>query len=504
MNILTSIQPANKVSRMILSIIFAVFVMSSLSLIANAQPAFACPAGQICAGTGTGTSGTPPGAQTGSPAQNINNAGGTFINPGSPPAPTVPWPGVGVGVSSLSKTWTQTGSTASCAVRNDGKRALQAIHTFGYYLLENVSGVNPGPGWTEIYRTQQGTYGYEKTALISIACKYPPRVYYTTVRCSISQSVEAFQVAPNRKTLSGPLTTGTGYAENAGSLAACNNAYGNVYMNKSITEYGFYDIYTWQRMQAVRVEVAYTPNEVTGVTPAPKIISRSPAYNTSRFRAQTASLDCEYGFRSPGVSRSDWTETPCQTIGRPTYVCVQQPIQFDAGEGSTTTMRASTSGSIQFLRDGKARKTVFNQTPQGSGISINTSRYKTTFFRAEDSTPWNSSALYNKNQFDLSLNATGQSILSNSKGTSSPTYNGKVDNTWFTGIQSSESGKPTKITQRVNWAGSRTIRSGTITSINANTGAVSWSPINVTVPTSGICNQVASVDYIRPIGDVVR
>jgi hypothetical protein len=407
---------------------------------------------------------------------------------------------VGINQAALTKTWTQIGSASRCAVRDDGKAALQAVDTYGQYVLENVSGVNPGPGWVSAGRAMNGTYYWTKTAMLSTACKYPPRVYYTTVMCSISQTVQANQVAPANKVLV-TRTTGTGYAENAGSLSSCYGAYGSVSLNQPITEYGFYNIYTWQRIQAVKVEVAYTANEVTGAMPGPRIVGRSPAYNTSPYLAQTASLDCQNGFRTPGVNRTDWTDTPCQGSS---YICARQPIQFDVGEGTSVSMVSSASGSMQLMRDGKARKVVFNQTPQGSSISVNAGRYKTTFYRDGLSTPWDSSKMWDKNLFDLSTSATGKSVLSQGNGTKSPTYTGKINNTWMTAIQAGTVGQPTKIRQELFWGGTRTIQSGTIASINANTGAVSWAPRMVTVPTSGICNQTASVDYIRAIGDSVR
>lgn len=496
-----AVQQFSRGHRILLAGIFVAFLLSLFSL-AVPNAAFACSGAMICGGTGTGGSTPPPGSPTGSPQQQIVKDKGGVLAPSKPAAPVVQRP-LGLDQASLYRSWTQTGSIAPCAIRDDGKAAIKAINTYGTYILESVGGQSPGAGWISAGSAPNGTYYWEKTTLISVACKYPPRVYYSTIMCSISQTVQANQVAPSRKVLA-TRTTGTGYAENAGSLNSCYGAYGNVFLNQPITEYGYYDIYTWQRMQAVRVEIAYTPNEVTGVLPAPKIVSRSAAYNTSPFLAQTASLDCQNGFLTPGKSRTDWTETPCNKIANPTYTCAPQPIQFDVADGTAVSMRATGNGFIQLMRDGKARKAVFDQRPSGATVTVNAGRYKTTFHRAADSTPWKSSALFNKNLFDLSATATGTSILSQENGTKSPTYSGKKNDVWFTAIDASDASKPTKVTQQLNWAGTRTIRSGTIISINANTGAISWAPRTVTVPTSGVCNQTASVEYVRSIGDVVR
>lgn len=489
--------------RVLLSLLFTAFAFMFLS-VAFAPSAHAnCGGVAICGGTGTSPgTGTPPGAPTGSPAQQIGEARGGALAPTRPAPPQAPPPPMGLNEARLYQTWTQLGSVGRCPVRNDGKGAIQAIDTYGKYMLENVSGVNPG-GWTSAGRAPNGTYFWERTALLSTACKYPPRVYYTTVMCSISQTVQANMVAPANKVLA-TRTTNTGYAENSGSLNSCYGAYGNVYLNQPITEYGFYNIYTWQRMQAVQVEVAYTANEVTGVMPAPRIVSRSAAYNTLPYLAQTASLDCQNGFRTPGINRSDWTETPCQNIANPSYICVRNPINFDVGDGATKTMLPSASGFMQLMRDGKSRAVVFNQRPQGASISVNAGRYQTTFFRSADSTPWNDGAMWNNNLYKLSLTEKGTNALSQDNGKKSNTMPGRVNNTWMTAIQASDNGKSTKITQRLNWAGTRTIQSGTITMINANTGAVSWAPRTVNVPTSGICDQTATVEYIRAVGDAVR
>lgn len=448
----------------------------------------------------------------------INDQGGVTIGkpsaPQSPaPAPSAPPPanpGVyyppGNGMDFYGAPYSTRWPGGLCPPRNDGKAALSTVITFAQHFWPVKAGTRPpGSGW--VYQYKVGSYSgtlevFAKPQEISRRCLYPPRVYYTTVQCSIAYYVEISRTVPNPRGF-GISTGRTGYGEGSYNYNACVNSKGFASVNSPVTEYGYYIVQAWQRAANARVEIAYTPNEVTGAMPGPKIVSLSPAFTTTKRTLATASLDCKNQFRTPGLSGiTDWTEAPCSSGPGSSFTCSPQPVLFDTADGSGRSLQSFSGNSAQFTRDGKAREIVFNQTVSGSRIVVQTQ--KTRFLRGSASTPWSTSSLYNNNLFELSDSKTGESILSQESGTKSGIYNGNKKNVWTRGYAASDSGRPTTLTQKVDWTGLRTITSANITSVNPNTNQVGFTYVTRQVPTSGVCNQSATLDYVRSIGDVVK
>lgn len=465
-------------------------LMTVLFLFSTPTPAFACPPMTACGDTGGG-GGTPP--PPGPPASN-----------GSPPSTGGGGGNIGGGGGTQvpSNVWSKRTMGLTCPRRDDGKAALARDLFYQTQYTSNTHGKTPPAiSWEFYYSTSNGEYFFKRDMFLYERCLYPPRSTFVTVTCSIRYYVEAQMVAPQARSV-GQASAGTGYAEGSYNYSACYNSKGYANLAQPLKEYGFYNVNVWQRAASARVEVFTSPNEVTGVTPAPRIVSLSPAYTTSKRVTSTASIDCQNGFLTPGRMRADWSETPCQTTTNPTYTCQPQPILFDGADGTSERMMSFAGNSTQFMRDGKVRKVVFNQSPVGATIKVNS--YRTKFLRSAGSTPWDTSKMYNKNLFELSLTKTSKSILSEGQGTSSPWEKGKVNTVFATGYAAGSVGAPTKITQQLEWTGTRTIRSGTITSINPNTGGVSYAPTMLTVPTVGLCAQTGTMEYIRAIGDAVR
>lgn len=473
--------------RFLLAFILTAFA-TLLFLFSTSTPAFACPPMTACGDTGGG-GGTPP-------APGIPPSSGS--NPGSGGG------GIGGGGTEVPpNVWIKRVMGLGCPARyGDGKAALAKDIYYQTQYTSNTSGrTPPDASWTFYYSTPNGQYFFVRDVYLVEKCLYPPRSTFITVTCSIRYYVEAQMVAPQSRSV-GQASAGTGYAEGSYNYAACYNSKGYANLTQPLKEYGFYNVNVWQRAATARVEVFTSPNEVTGVTPAPRIVSLSPAYTTSKRVTSTASIDCQNGFKSPGIMRSDWSETPCQSTTNPSYTCQRQPVLFDGADGTAERMMSFAGNSTQFMRDGKPRKVVFNQTPVGATIKVNS--YSTRFAREAGSTPWDSSRPYTKNQFELRKTETGLSILTQGSGTLSSSTGGRLNTVFAVGYSAGMSGAPTKITQELSWAGTRTIQSGTIVSINPNTGGVSYAPRMETIPTSGLCKQTASMEYIRAIGDSVR
>lgn len=436
-------------------------------------------------------------------------------SPAIPPAPAAPPPagnpsvyyppGSGAGGDYYLPPYTQNWPGSLCPRRDDGKAALTTRITYAKHMqpIRDGQALNNMSGWRFEFRVPNYKV-YSKVEEISRKCLYPPRVYYATVQCSIAYYVDIYRSVPNPKAF-GYSEGRTGYAEGSYNYNACVNSRGLAQVNSPVTEYGFYSVRAWQRAANARVEIAYTPNEVTGALPGPKIVSLSPAFVTSKRVLATASLDCRNGFRSPGLTGiSDWTDAPCgpgSGFGA-SYTCSPQPVLFDIADGTGRNMQSFTGNSTQFLRDGKSREMTFRQSVSGSQITVQNQR--THFLRGAGSTPWDHSALHSKNLFELADRNNGPSILSKGLGTATGTYSGNKQNVWARGYAAGEVGSPTTITQRIDWNGLRTIRSANVTGVNPNTGQVNFTYVTRQVPTSGVCNQTATLDYIRAIGDAVR
>jgi len=395
------------------------------------------------------------------------------------------------------------GGSLRC-VRDDGKAALSVDY---YYKRVTALGesatVGPNLPGTWKFSSYFPGYGYywDTFAYNHRVCLYPPRTYTTTAICVIKSFGSVDKVLPSRKNLD----TDTAYSDYSrgapNDYNACVSSNSWARPSAPIGEWGIYHSTAVTTVRTATVEVAYTQNEETGVTPPRKIIDLSAPYELSP-KTATASSDCAVPFATPARPVLDFTEGPCseENSRNPSFRCVAPPVQFDQSDGVGSRVGSNASNSMQFMRDGDPKFLRFNQSVTGSGITVN--GYKTTFLRS--GTPWSSSKLYNNNFFELSRTDGGSTILSREGGSKSPTYSGRVNEVFHRGFSAGESGAPTLLSQKIDWSGTRTVTTATITGIDGRTGNMTWVASTAQVPTSGSCTQTATMEYIRAIGDAVR
>jgi hypothetical protein len=295
-----------------------------------------------------------------------------------------------------------------------------------------------------------------------------------------------------------------------------------VKLGVAINEKGFYASQAYSMAQIATIEVAYTADGLTGQIPPPKIIGLSGVFQTAPKNA-TGSLHCSAGWQSPGVHHGDWTETPCssQNSKNPSYVCSADPVLYNGHNFGMGTV-------IQSMRDGSDNELVWNQGVSGAGINVDPSKYSATFNRSAESGPWDKSLSANNNLIQLDVkNAAGarETKALKSDGLTTRTFAGRVNTAYLLGFTASnqiekkdalgnvvkdKNGQPvwipqaTDITQVLAWAGTRTMTSVVIVETDASNGIMTATPTTITVPTSGLCSQTASVVFIRAIGDTIN
>lgn len=479
----TIIQPKGAVNNLFL-IVMLILASFAVSL-ATAPPSFAsCPKGQVCDGAGNGAP-APPGGGTPNPG------GGNTPGPGDGgmTGPVDPY---------AFSIWNPADQSGLCPTRDDGKAAYGYYTYFTIRHYNSQSKVPPEPsGWTYNGFIRAGSGGYhawERMVMTGLGCVYPPRTRLDTVPCYISTTIVLNQTAPTSRVV-GTKTRQTGYTAGSSNYDACINSSSRVSFGSGLPAYGFYEIGNNSWVQNVTVETALGVDPLLGYVPAPKIVGWAPSYNTGHRVTSTASLHCSTGFESPGVWRSDWTDAPCINIS---YVCPVEKVKIDVSNPGEAPIAKTITDRIQLMRDGKTRELRFGL---GSvhGESITVSSYKTRFVR--EGTPWDDSKLYNKNLFELSTSASAKgSMLSHGSGAETAWKAGKINSAFTRGYYASEADSPTKITQQVRWTGSRLVRSGVVNNVDPVSGAVDYTATYISVPTTGLCSQTATLEYVRPIG----
>lgn len=402
----------------------------------------------------------------------------------------------------------------NCPARDDGKPALGADYVFDTQWATNTNGPSSppdgDPSWIYQYSTPNGEYFFQRTVFLQRNCLYPPRVYMTTAQCIISSSASISLVRSATTSIPRVIkqaSASSGYTQGSMDYNSCINSSASVDPRASLTEYGYYTATAVSQAQTALVEVAYTANDVTGVIPPPKIVSLSPVYNLTPV-STSGSLQCFRPFYTPGDINANFTETPCSNQNNPgasSYTCVQGQPKFDAGSGLPyETMTPFPSGNtIQRMRDGNPMHILFSQEPVGDSITVNKNGYSTSFTRDAASTPWDAGAGPQDNLFTLRNTKTGHSMFNNFSGTTSPASSGIVNDVWASAIQAGSNGLPTKVSQVLQWSGTRTINSVEITSIDVLTGKFTYTTTQVEVPTTGTCKQTVDINYVRAMGDVL-
>ncbi len=457
-----------------------------------------------------GDNGTDPGPGAQNP---IDNVGGKPLTPGPNPGAGPGGPGsgeIGHGNPNLVVEWYVGASCGSKVI--DGKTYYGTPRQF-YAITKVLMGnstvddsehpPNYGKDWYIFDINSAGQITW-----IGKVAKGPQECIYPTVNitradqtCSIYAQIQVRMTSPKRK--DEPVVTAyTPYREGSKDWNSCASSRSRAFVastSKAITEYGYYELHGKERYVNMNKKITSVTNPVTGaVTRTEEITLGTPYTPRGWHLINTLSMDCKNGARTPGVMQNDWTEAPCQGTGSgKSHVCKADPIQYDTSDGTGTSMTSVGTKKIQFLRDGKARKMVFNQSIVGPTVTVNS--YKTKFLRSSDSTPWDSSKAYNKNLFSLTKDGSTNNILNAGNGTSSPTYSGRANTVFAQGYYASEQNAPTKITQQINWTGTRTIQSVKIDGMSSN-GQIMLSKITVKVPTSGVCTNTGTIDYVRAIG----
>lgn len=395
------------------------------------------------------------------------------------------------------------GNGSSCPVRDDGKAAIRTDYYYKKQLALGFSETEGPVGFGGSFSHYVAGEGYYWESWIYQAprvCRYPPRTYLTTATCVIKSDGSVDMVAPNRKNLA-RATSYSGYTQGSRDYNSCVTSKSMARPTAKIVEYGKYTSTAVSTVQTATVEISISPDETTGVTPGPRIVGLTPPYQLAP-KTATASSDCAVPFATPARNVIDFTEAPCAEgrTAHPTFQCVQPLVRFDQSDGRGSQVGTHPNNSMQFMRDGDPKFLRFNQSVTGTGIAV--SGYKTTFLRS--GTPWNSSRMYNNNDFELSLTEKGSTILTQSGGSRTQTFDGRVNEVFHRAYSAGVSGAPTQLTQKIDWTGTRRVTTATITGIDGRTGLMTWVSSTANVPTSGACNQTATLEYIRAIGDAVR
>lgn len=474
------------------------FSLFSMTPAANANSPAGCPGGGlICAGDGGNAPQPGPTPPPGVPSPGVPN-------PGGQPNPGHPGDG-GSGGYPVTRTW-EAGS-GSCAIRANGgaEKSQSALGRYVFHSTERrtMSGPNnrpEGDGWVKIFHyvgdgTPDSVPGsvWERQVFVGQECIYPPATYMTIERCYLSTTVNLYMTEPSNRLYS-TKTSNSNYSLGSSDLNACINSRAYASIQSGLNSYGFYKINSSHRMANVNVEVALEAHPLTGVWPAPKIISTASVYTTGEKTLATASLHCRHGFQNPGVRHGDWTDASCINFS---YFCPKINPQIEVSDIGATKKMRSFSDKIQLVRDGKTRELIFGSA-NVTGTNVSVSSYKTRFVRS--GSPWDNTKSYSKNLFELSTSSSAKgSSLSVSSGGATNWINGKINSVFTRGYYASDA-TPTTLTQEIKWTGTRSIRSGVIASVNPDTGGITYTHRYINVPTSGTCSQTVSLDYVRAVG----
>lgn len=456
------------------------FGVLAISLSTAPAALASCAKGQLCDGAGNSPAPLPGG---GTPAP-----GAPPVDDGGMTGPVDPY---------AFSIWNPDGGHGVCGNRDDGKAAYGYYTYFTTLHVNNDSNIPPDDsGWTYLGFIRAGSHGFHAWEKMIMTggpdCVYPPRTRIDTVPCYISTTIQLKQLAPANRVVANK-TRNSGYTAGSTNYDACVNSNSRVSFGSGLDEYGYYSIGNSSWIQNVTVEVALGVDPMLGYVPAPKIVGWAPAYTTGFRESSTASLHCSTGFESPGVWHADWTDKPCINIS---YVCPTYDPQIDVSEGTSSSMK-SFKGSLEMMRDGKTRELRFGLgNIHGSNLTVHTQ--KTRFLRA--GTPWDNSKTSNNNLFELNTRDTKGSLLTYNSGTATGWQNGKINSVFTRGYYASEYSAPTTVTQEVFWTGTVQVRSGTINSVDPVTGGIDYTPRYIAVPTSGLCSQTASLNYVRAIG----
>lgn len=356
-------------------------------------------------------------------------------------------------------------------------------------------------GWKLIGVLPSGIQGHplghiwSSPELIGWDCKWSPQYIDRPDTCHVSFEVSLRKTAPNSKVVGGA-TRGTGYTPGSSNLSACRNSSANVSASVDVKEYGFYRTYTRQKYQRVVVRYYLTADGATGAKPADRIVGWDGVRTSAWYEGMNASLDCKNGWKNPGVSQPQyWTDANCMNLAGNFPQCTTPNPTINISENGRGSSKKSAKSTVQLDNDGVSRALTFNQRVTGSGVKVNS--YSTKFTRS--GSPWYNHLDKGKNLVELESSQNGATIMQTHN--SSKKFSGNRDTIWVSGYSASGPGASMKVSQVLDWTGTRKMTSVRVTGFNPATGAIITKPISVNVPTSGACTQTASLQFLRSVGD---
>lgn len=437
--------------------------------------------------------------------------------PGVIPSPgpvTIPMPGSGNGDKKSWKTVWGSGVDVRCGTSAYGDSLGIKVQMAEQWMTAETAPYSGFP-WNragiafDAPEPEPDSYWWTRTIPTgSYECIWPPAFQYVSAECIISTSANIQEVRPGNIVLDSR-TVYSGYTLGSTDRNACTQSKSSIALNANITRYSIVEARAVSQAARVTFKVYTQAHPQTGVVPATEVVGIIGPYNLTP-KTASLSVSCRSVSNPADYSLTDFTDNMCNpSTWNPSYQCNANPVLFDtSGAGSTSpTMNSFPGNSVQFVKQQTAnngKQITFSQNPGGAGITVNS--YKTRFDRSADSTPWDSSLSASKNLVELDAVNPGGSVSENilKNGTSSGWLSSKINDTKFIAYGASDNGSPTKISQILEWTGTRVVNSATITGINPLTGAINTAATTTTVPTSGMCTQTATIDMVRTIGDTVK
>lgn len=488
------------------AVALAVALMTMLlTVVIGNSPAFAaCNGSQSSFGCETGGGGD-GGVDNGTPAPPSTPGTGT-PNPGTPgpSAPVDPY-------LSITRIVPANGA---CPV-DQGRNAL-GLDIYYTKITEFTNSRDVGPaGGNFTFDGYYPGYGYLWSAKVEVMrdCLYGPLTYTITHTCYIETSATITRTKPSFAIV-GSNKESSGFAQGSSDYYACMNSSSRAGVFANIQEYGFYVSEISSRAQIATIEVAYTPNELTGITPAPKIVGLSAVFTTSP-AGKTGSLTC-LGWSSPGLMLADYTDTSmCEkTTINPNgfFQCTSGSVPSVNGLPSNGATNSSGVPSVvQIMGDGNRNKVTFNQKVVGEDLTIKS--YSTQFSLSDDSVPFdnNVGGFANPNGlltelFRSPTDNASQNIMRTTRNTA--LQSGRVDDIYIAAYTESEMHQITeglqalKLTQRLFWAGTLMQDSVEVIAVDGDANMITV-PAKLPVDVSGVCDDQVVTQSIRAHGDKI-
>lgn len=434
----------------------------------------------------------------------VGSGAGTGGNTSAPPADYgggnfTSTPGGGnVGLSDGSKWIYAWGTSGGCAADANGEASIGVAHHIKWEEQTTANADTPpaGSGWDFIaYFPGYGAYWTRMLSLSDLICLYKPQNSSVSdpIQCVLSTTATIDRVRPTAARLGTGYAT-SGYTVGSEDLQACKNSQSSVNIDANVNEYSIVEA------QAVSKAVWTTWRTYPGTDPrtgsafTPTLVSTSGVFDVNPQR-DSLSISCSGISHPADYSIGDFTDEPCspQKSMTPSYVCNASPILFDlkAAWEKDEELRTSPNDSVDYVVNeigNPGRKLVFDQNPSGSGITIDS--YQTHYTTNTEYTTLDL----------LRQHYTQEDVLSGKK-LKSAVFAGKENTVQMQFQGALNSDAPVKLSQVLKWSGTRVVPSAGSFQVNPITGQISYAGTTTTVPTSGTCENTATIGIMRAIGD---